>query len=414
MNHRYLPRSLCRSASLVIGVVGTLLAGLSGCSSSAASSDINEAVGTAPSPVIKGTASTSDQDSVVLLVRYDGREFGACTGTLIAPQVVLTARHCVADTDESAACKLDGSPIAAGSIRRNYPADTFFVFTGSTRPNFRAGNVSPAGVGAQVLDDGAKNLCNHDIALIVLEKPIADAVISPIRLEADVVKGELITAVGWGVTDKARSPQTRQQRAGVKVRGIGPDGSGVLPVPPNEFNVGESICSGDSGGPAFAESGAVVGVVSRGGNGAAADPKDPAAGCVNSFNIFTKVAPFKEFITNALASVDAEPWEENGPDPRTSKKAGAACTEATQCAAGHCIDGTCADDCSATACPEGRTCETVEGAQVCRDPNAAKNGVTTTTTTTGCASSPSTPSSSGVFGAALVGLGLMTMRRRRR
>ena len=97
------------------------------------------------------------------------------------------------------------------------------------------------------------------------------------------------------------------------------------PLPPNEFQVGESICSGDSGGPAFAASNAIVGIVSRGGNATQPDPNNPASSCIGAENIYTKVAPFKKFIENGLALVGAEPWYEGGPDPRLAKP-DAACT----------------------------------------------------------------------------------------
>jgi MYXO-CTERM domain-containing protein len=414
--------SLAAPGFLVALAATTLLA----CSSSPQSNELssNESTGRATSAVIKGKNSDKSQDTVVLLVHYDPSSgvFGQCTGSLLAPNLVLTARHCVADTDESAACDVTGTPLAQGAVRGNHRPDTLYVFTGPTRPDFGSRDVKPDGVGAKILDDGGKNLCNHDIAMVVLKDPIPNAKLAKIRLDSPVLKTDVLTAVGWGVTDTTDQPVTRQQRTDIAILGVGPDDTTLLPVPPNEFQVGESICSGDSGGPAFAKSGAIVGVVSRGGNAKRPDPKNPAANCIGGENLYTKVAPFKDFILGGLTLVNADPWLEDGPDPRLLKP-GSACGDGTECRSSLCLADpsqasatTCAQDCSAdpTSCPEGQTCVAEGDAQVCRAPVAKAAPKTTSTTTTGCTTSPGSQSSSrGALGLVLAALGLVALRRRR-
>ena len=382
-----------------------------------------EELGRVASPVIKGKDSDKSQDAVVLLVHFDPTkgEVGSCTGTMLSDRLVLTARHCVADTDESAACDIDGKPLAQGEVRGNHKPETLYVFVGPDRPDFGSRDVKPDGQGAKILDDGGKNLCNHDIAMVVLKDPIPNAKIAPIRLDAPIKKGELLTAVGWGVTDTTRSPDVRQQRTGIVVEGIGPDDTTPFPVPPNEFEVGESICSGDSGGPALAKTNAIVGVVSRGGNARKPDPQNPASSCIDGSNLYTKVAPFKDFILGGYALVEADPWLENGADPRLLKP-GSVCTDGGECRSNLCLldpagaagATTCAEDCSVNACPEGRVC-TVEGeAQVCRAPAPpVTKAAATTTTTSGCAAAPGSTSSNGVLGFVLAALGLVALRRKR-
>ncbi len=423
-------------ASIAVGAA-SLLACSSGPSGLPAPEDTAR-LGEIASPVIKGKNSDASQDDVILLVHFDptSNNVGACSGTLLSDKVILTARHCVADTDESAACDVSGTPIAMGAVRGNHNPSTLYVFVGANRPDFNSGNVTPDGQGAKILDDGGKNLCNHDIAMVILKEPIKNAKISQIRLDSPILKSDVLTAVGWGVTDTTPEPMIRQQRSGIAIEGIGPDATTTLPLPPNEFQVGESICSGDSGGPALAKSNAIVGIVSRGGNGNQnPNPNDPAANCIGAENIYTKVAPFKKFITDGLALAGAEPWEEGGPDPRLAKP-DAACNTGADCRSNICVADptqanatTCAQDCSSdpTLCPDGQTCTTVGSTQICRTAAAiaATNDATVTNggagntkvvTTSGCSSAPTggdSRSSTGAFGLVLAALGAVALRRRR-
>jgi hypothetical protein len=265
-------------------------------------------------PIIKGTDSTPDQNAVVLVMHYDAMQIGGaaagCSGTLLTPRLVLTARHCVATTDPTAACDSDGNATFGGVIHDELAANKLFAFVGTRRPDFLAG-LDQGARGKEIIDDGAKTLCNHDLALILLDRPLPGAKIAPLRLLGKARPGERVRVIGWGITDTSPEPTTRQQRAGVPVLRVGPGpelGAG-------ELVLGESGCAGDSGGPALSEeTGAVVGLLSRGGNGSSAPGADA---CLGGENIYTSPASFKDLILGAYQKAGQAPWLEGEPDPTT-------------------------------------------------------------------------------------------------
>lgn len=259
------------------------------------------------SAIVGGTPSSGAQDFTVMLVFSDPAKNlrSICTAALVAPRLVLTARHCVAPTDLDVQCSVDGTAVAGGGVRPSHDPQKLYVLTGSSRPNLDPATWKPAGRGAEVLDDGANNLCNHDLALVLLEAPIEGVPIAGLRLDGDADKGEALTTVGWGVTNAENEPALRQQRTSVKVTRVGPDSTSPV-LTPNEVSYGESICLGDSGGPVLsASTGAVVGVVSRGGNGTTSN--DLASECTDAVNLFTKLSPFRALFTRAFTKAAAEP-----------------------------------------------------------------------------------------------------------
>jgi MYXO-CTERM domain-containing protein len=234
--------------------------------------------------------------------------FELCSGALLAPNVVLTARHCVTkNLSTSVACDENGKSANGPHVAGDQDPINIGVYTGDA-PNFATRPLSFAK--AIVAPTGAY-LCDSDIALVVLEDPITDVAPLAVRLSTPAQAGETIRSVGYGQNDKKLPIGTRFRKSGVEVLAQGRMVShSKTPLGAHEFEVGRSICQGDSGGPAISEeTGAVIGVVSRGNE------------CDQDFgHIYTTTAGFEELFSEAFTLANAEPTLETGNVSRTTPK----------------------------------------------------------------------------------------------
>ncbi len=185
-------------------------------------------------PVVGGVpAATSDYPSTVAVTDPSGDPF--CSGTLVAPTVVVTAAHCIKSGNPSNVRVVHGHAVpsqAPASERR-------MVSSAVPHPDYAPFAPTDAyGLGPL-----------HDIGVLVLEEAIPNAVVAPIlpidSVDAILTPNRPMHIVGFGIND------TQTQASGELYKALTPHIRHV----PTELLGGRpgepDACFGDSGGPAY-------------------------------------------------------------------------------------------------------------------------------------------------------------------
>jgi hypothetical protein len=218
-----------------------------------------------------------------------------CSGALVAPNLVLTARHCVSRAvTATPSCDARGRSHNGDHLAEDVDPASIAIYTGThVRPDVDP----PAARAVRTLHPTGQVLCDSDVAFLVLDRPLASAAILSMRLHSAVEAGDVVVPVGFGggplniVGHKvARSKST------VLATGPSANAQTGAVLGPREFEVDRATCRGDSGGPAIdVMSGEIVGVVSRGGSCSA-----------HGNHVYTRVDAYKRLAQAAFAAADKE------------------------------------------------------------------------------------------------------------
>lgn len=267
-----------------------------------------------------------------------------CSGTLIAPNLVLSVHHCIADAPTVAVdCKKDqfGPP-------RGEPG-SFWVTTNPTTGQALTGWYRVK----RFIKSDSPYVCGADIALLVLDHNVESHVASPAEpaIEYPLTDRDrystTLTAIGFGETGPSRADYgVRRIRQSIAISCMPEDPALQCPgqygttFVDKEFLSTGGGCGGDSGSGAFeqvalnAGKGLVIGVLARG---------DTAGGCApNAYTRLDRWAPFMAAAGKLAAQMggyDPPKWTQipnaslpqDPTSPFPAGELGASCSMSSEC-----------------------------------------------------------------------------------
>lgn len=218
-----------------------------------------------------------------------------CSGALVAPNLVLTARHCVSRAvTATPSCDARGRSHNGDHLAEDVDPSSINIFTGThVRPDVDI----PVARAVRTLHPTGQILCDSDVAFLVLDRPVPNASVLSMRLHAGVEPGDIVVPVGFGGgPSNIVGHKVARSKSTVLATGPSANAATGAVLGPREFEVDRATCRGDSGGPAIdVMTGEIVGVVSRGGSCSA-----------HGNHVYTRVDAYKRLASAAFAAAERE------------------------------------------------------------------------------------------------------------
>lgn len=192
------------------------------------------AFGSPAEAVVRGKATRDPNGTRGSVVRVESSRGELCSGAVIAPDLVLTAAHCV----------LERAQYRVVAVDRNFRPRSIRAVAAAMHPAFVSGTTPRTQPGV-------------DLAILKLEQPLGrDFIPLDPRRAGGVGKGQAVGLAGYGVLGEGQKGTARVLRETRLVSlGTLQVANRVVVVADEERRAqvtGAGACRGDSGGPIFA------------------------------------------------------------------------------------------------------------------------------------------------------------------